>query len=350
MPLATAATSRWSSTFPCGSTRGGRRRVRRGGGADWFWLTRVVHVAGDSPFRRPETDLSVRVHMDNPDRYSRPAASIGIVAAIVAPRPYGSCRPLTSPVRRSRGQGRRQRGRQGLGDRGRAVVCCADAEFGDPGGSVRLVHHLGDDHLRRAGPGGIRRGARATVMHDSGPPARTAPAGSPRRRRNSRPPRRSGRARTARGPTRRAALAHVSPPPRPPGPGLWARACCRVPHVPAEPQRPGTPPVRPGVGGRRAGSTRGSARRRGVVSPAMGEKRARRQQGPVAEDVVADIGHRWQADRRPVRVQRYGEHRVNARGVQVPQSAQLSVTPGGTGGTPSRAGDGRAFRRQFAYT
>ncbi|MEV5532679.1 hypothetical protein [Streptomyces prunicolor] len=81
----------------------------------------------------------------------------------------------------------------------------------------------------------------------------------------------------------------------------------------------------------------------------MGEKRARRQQGPVAEDVVADIGHRWQADRRPVRVQRYGEHRVNARGVQVPQSAQLSVTPGGTGGTPSRAGDGRAFRRQLAY-
>ena len=41
--------------------------------------------------------------------------------------------------------------------------------------------------------------------------------------------------------------------------------------------------------------------------------------GPVGEDVVADVVHRRQADRRPVGVQRLAEQRVDALGVQLPQ-------------------------------
>ena len=58
-----------------------------------------------------------------------------------------------------------------LDGRGRTVVCRADARVGHPAGPVRLVRHLGYHHLRRAGPGGGRRGARAAVVHDGGHPA-----------------------------------------------------------------------------------------------------------------------------------------------------------------------------------
>jgi hypothetical protein len=69
------------------------------------------------------------------------------------------------------GQGRGERGRQGLVGRRRTVVCHADAQLGHPRGPVRLVRDLRHHHLRRAGPGGRRRGARAAVVHDGGHPA-----------------------------------------------------------------------------------------------------------------------------------------------------------------------------------
>ena len=50
-------------------------------------------------------------------------------------------------------------------------MCRADAQVGHPAGPVRLVHYLGYHHLRRAGPGGRRRRARAAVVHDGGHPA-----------------------------------------------------------------------------------------------------------------------------------------------------------------------------------
>ena len=50
-------------------------------------------------------------------------------------------------------------------------MCRADAQVGHPAGPVRLVRHLGHHHLRCAGPGGRRRGARAAVVHDGGHPA-----------------------------------------------------------------------------------------------------------------------------------------------------------------------------------
>ena len=50
-----------------------------------------------------------------------------------------------------------------------------------------------------------------------------------------------------------------------------------------------------------------------------GQDRVRRQPRLVAEDVVADVVHRRQADRRPVGVERLAVHRVIALGVQLPQ-------------------------------
>ena len=76
-----------------------------------------------------------------------------------------------------------------------------------------------------------------------------------------------------------------------------------------------------------AGSGRSSGRihapvcttsRSGRLRP-RGQDRVRRQPRVVGEDVVADVVHRRQAERRPVGVERRAEQRVHALGVQVPQ-------------------------------
>ncbi len=56
-----------------------------------------------------------------------------------------------------------------------------------------------------------------------------------------------------------------------------------------------------------------------VRRPPGAQGRVRRQPRPVGEDVVADVVHRWQADRRPVGVNRRAEQRIHALGVQIPQ-------------------------------
>src|SRR5690242_16872494 len=50
------------------------------------------------------------------------------------------------------------------------MVSRADAQVSDPTGPVRLVRHLGYDHLRCARPGGRRRGASTAVVYDGGDP------------------------------------------------------------------------------------------------------------------------------------------------------------------------------------
>ena len=50
-------------------------------------------------------------------------------------------------------------------------MCRTDTQVGHPARPVRLVRYLGNHHLRRTGPGGRRRGARAAVVHDGGHPA-----------------------------------------------------------------------------------------------------------------------------------------------------------------------------------
>lgn len=117
-----------------------RRVVRR---CRWFTRTRTVLL------RRPPRRAS-----------SRPPTF----------RPCGSCRPPRSPVPGFRGQGGVECGRQGLDGRRRAVVRRTDAQLGHPGGPGRLVRDLRNHHLRRAGPGGRGRRARAAVVHDGGHP------------------------------------------------------------------------------------------------------------------------------------------------------------------------------------
>ena len=86
-------------------------------------------------------------------------------------RRYGSCPRRRSPGAGLGGQGHPERGRQRLEGRRRTAVGHADAQLGDPARPVRLIHRLRHHHLRCAGRGGPRRGARAAVVHDRGHPA-----------------------------------------------------------------------------------------------------------------------------------------------------------------------------------
>jgi len=79
---------------------------------------------------------------------------------------------------------------------------------------------------------------------------------------------------------------------------------CRSPRTPVVRRLPGMPPARPGGAfvrqDPRAGLDDVEVRR--LLQRV--QDRVRRQPRLVADDVVADVVHRWQANRRPVRVER----------------------------------------------
>jgi hypothetical protein len=149
-------------------------------------------------------------------------------------------------------EGRLERGRQGGEGGNRAVVGCADAQFGHPGGPVRLVRQLGYHHLRCTGPGGGGRGAFATVVYDGRDPGNSFWWLTSRR--------------------------PLGPPPR-----RRARPCCRTPRTRAAWRRPGTPPRRRAAGVRREALTRRSVGHPGPASPAT---------GPAPGPSPATAGHR----------------------------------------------------------
>ena len=238
----------------------------------------VLLVAGDQrrvglgrePVGKVKRAGSQGIHRSAPGRLVRLAASSSSVAATAAPSVR--IRPATAAAR-ARVCG--ARAVLSAADRdsvvgGRNVVGHADAQAGHPAGPVRLVRPLGHHHLRRAGPGGGGRGARAAVVHDGGHPAEqgllvdladgeaVVPASST----GARPaqPR----------PTSGAAALRADRLDGHPGDVLRGAHAAEARRTPAAGRRPGTPPDRPGAGARRAGSTRRSARRRDRPVPATG--------------------------------------------------------------------------------
>ena len=75
------------------------------------------------------------------------------------------------------------------------------------------------------------------------------------------------------------------------------------------------------------------------------QDRVRRQPRPVGEDVVADVVHRRQADRRPVRVERVTVQRIHALGVHVPQHPVVGLA---RRERPARPRQRRLVRRRDA--
>ena len=196
----------------------------------------------------------------------------------------------------------------------------ADAQVGHPGGPVELVRHLRHDHLGCAGPGGRRGRARAAVVHHGGHPAEqrllvdladgetvvlivdqgeVGPAGPEQDAAALGPDRLDDGPgdllRLAHG---HAAEAHVH---------RWRAGVqerlqlFRERAFVRQDPRPGLHHVE--VGRLRPG----------------GQGRVRRQPRVVGGNVVADVVHRGQAERRPVGVDRRAEHRVHALSIQVPQ-------------------------------
>ena len=179
---------------------------------------------------------------------------------------------------------------------------------------------LGYHHLRRAGPGGRRRRARAAVVHDGGHPAeqrllvdladdeavvpvvdqgQVGPAAGDEHAAALRADRLDGHpGDVLRGAHGHAAEAHVH---------RWRAGVQERHQLGRERAFVRQDP--------RAGLHDVEVRR---LLPRV-QDRVRRQPRPVGEDVVADVVHRRQADRRPVGVDRRAEQRVDALGVQVPQ-------------------------------
>jgi hypothetical protein len=257
------------------------------------------------------------------------AVSSSSVAATVAP----SVRivPATALARaRVWGPGPWERGGQGVDGRRRALVSRADVQPGYSGGPVRLVRDPGHHHLRRAGSRGRRGGARAAVVHDDGHPAeqlllvdladdeavvdvvdrgQAGPAAGEEDPAALRADRLDGHpGDVLRGVRGHAAEAHVHRRRT----GVQERLQpVRERTVVGQDPRPGLHDV----------EVRHALRRT--------QRRVRRQPRLVGEDVVADVVHRRQADRRATAVERLAVQRVHPLGVVLPQHPPVGLAPRG---------------------
>ena len=200
----------------------------------------------------------------------------------------------------------------------------ADAEVGHPSRPVRLVRDLRHHHLRCACAGGRRRGARAAVVHDRGHPAEQflevdlpddeavvavvdqGQVGPPSAQQNAATLRTDGLDGDSRGVLggadatearvhRRWAGVQERLQIRRQGPLVKQDPCARLHDVEVRRTRP-----RP-------------------------QRRVARQPRLVAVDVVANVVHRWQSERRPVGVERGTVERLNPLGVHVPHRLVVCV-------------------------
>ncbi len=195
--------------------------------------------------------------------------------------------------------------------------CAADAQVGYPAGKIWLVRHLGYHHLRRAGPGGRGRGAAppwwtTAATRENSACWLTSPTTKQSSRSSIRARSAQPRETRARRPCPRTALMATG------ARSFGARM------LPKPTYTGGVPASRNPT--KSAGSGRSSGRIHAGLHDLEvrrflpgGQGRVRRQPRVVGEDEVADVVHRWQADRRPLGVERRAVQRVVVVDVQVIQ-------------------------------